>query len=145
MSAQGIVGRFLLPPERQGKEMSFKALQRGTMHSLGRPPLPTPLWRSTLAATRTSRRGKGQASPRGPALRAVSAPGVSYCLWGSDRGCGCEWEGDSHHMSTGPFQGSPQKCAAQLALGAGCVKALWLPQEQCDSAGTGAGERIPAG
>lgn len=145
MSAQGIVGRFLLPPERQGKEMSFKALQRGTMHSVGRPPLPTPLWRSTLAATRTSRWGKGQASPRGPALRAVSAPGVSYCLWGSDRGCGCEWEGDSHQMSTGPFQGSPQKCAAQLALGAGCVKALWLPQEQCDSAGTGAGERIPAG
>lgn len=63
-------------------------------------------------------RGKGRAGPQGPALHAVSTPGVIYSPWGSDRGHGCEWEGDSDQMSAGPFQTSPHKCAAQLATGA---------------------------
>lgn len=53
--------------------------------------------------------------PQGPALHAVSTPGVIYSPLGSDRGHGCEWEGDSDQMSAGPFQASPHECAAQLA------------------------------
>lgn len=63
-----------------------------------------------------------------PSLHTGSTSGVIYSPLGSDGGRGCEWEGDSDQMSTGPFQASPHKCAAQLTTGAALCQTTVVTQ-----------------
>lgn len=128
VSAQEIMGWFLLPPEWKGRGDVY---QSPAERNNALPWLPSAAHASLEKHSRCHRAshwGKGQARPRGPALRALSAPGVIYCLSGSDRGCGCEWEGDSDQMSAGPFQGSPHKCAGQLPIGAALCQSTVVTQ-----------------